>query len=193
MKYPVIILVVFIFGCSSDRINYQKYDISSGVLTYEVDFPFQKHPIKQRVYFSDYGATEYFEFVNKEEFPTLPILKKDSLEYVFVSDSIAIKNPRTFMHIFEKLTKKSDSYLSNDDLVILSSSDTIVDQRKCVKIDFKIPSTGQTGKAALYKGIPIWVDSTWQEGVHENLKLIDLNTDSTIPIKKTKLMEYVNV
>jgi len=161
MKYPVIILVVFIFGCSSDRINYQKYDISSGVLTYEVDFPFQKHPIKQRVYFSDYGATEYFEFVNKEEFPTLPILKKDSLEYVFVSDSIAIKNPRTFMHIFEKLTKKSDSYLSNDDLVILSSSDTI--------------------------------DSTWQEGVHENLKLIDLNTDSTIPIKKTKLMEYVNV
>ena len=148
--------------------------------------------IEQKVYFSNYGSTEFFEFVNEEDFPTFPIFKKDSLEYTFVSDSMTIKSERAPMTIFEKLVLKRDSKLFDKNLLINKKTDTIIFDKKCKLIEFEILETGQNGKAALWKGIPVWVNSQWEKGLYENINLISLDLKSEIPIEKTKIMDYVD-
>lgn len=187
-----LILLIIIASCSSYKSNYKKYDIEKGIITYSLEFPLKEKPIEKRIYFSNYGATEYFEYSNKDNRNLMPIIKIDSLEYTFLTDSLVLSSQRLPISIFEKLTKRKNSKLSNNNLKILKESDTLISNKKCKLIEFKILGTKQNGKAALWKGIPIWVKSQWEEGLYENLELIELDLNSVIPTHKKILMNYVD-
>lgn len=144
-----ILLSLLITGCTSDSDPFKKYEIEKGILTYSLAHPLIENPVEKRVYFSNFGATEYFEFVHEESFPTLPILKIDSFEYVFVTDSMAISTPRTPMSIFERLTYQIGLDTAKTDLEISTRSDTVFDGKPCQLLEFTIASTGQHGKAIL--------------------------------------------
>ncbi|MEM6802304.1 MAG: hypothetical protein AAF696_12925, partial [Bacteroidota bacterium] len=185
-------LILMIPFTSSEK-EFQKYELEKGIFTYSLHFPSTERSIQQKVYFSNYGAVEYFEFAKDENFPRTPILKIDHMEYVFTSDSMAVANDRGKDFIFEKLTKKKNSRLSNDGLSILKSTDTLILGKKCELITFNINSTGQKGKAALWKGIPLWVNSQWGKGIYENLTPIELDLSTDIPIEKRQLMDYIDI
>lgn len=185
--------VLFFSYSSTSRTSFQKYDLEKGILTFSYDFPLMKSPIEKKIYFSNYGATEYFEFFNNENSSRLPILKIDNIEHIFIADSMVISKERGFDFIFEKLTKRKKSKLSNDDLDIIKISDTLIYNKDCKLIEFKIKSTKQKGKAALWKGIPIWINSKWEKGLHEDLTLIKIDLESDIPIEKTKVMDYIDM
>ena len=193
MRIIIIISLILIqVSCTSSKDNFRKYDVEKGTITYSLKIPLKNNLIEQKVYFTNYGSSEYIEYVNNEDFPTFPIFKKDSLEYVYVTDSMTINKERGFDFIYEKLVGKEKSNLFNKDLIILNKSDTIIDDKNCELIDFKLKQTGQNGKAALWKGIPIWVNSKWEKGLYENINLISLDLKSEIPIEKTKIMDYVD-
>ena len=193
MRIIIIISLILIqVSCTSSQDNFRKYDVEKGTITYSLKIPLKNNLIEQKVYFTNYGSSEYIEYVNNEDFPTFPIFKKDSLEYVYVTDSMTINKERGFDFIYEKLVGKEKSNLFNKDLIILNKSDTIIDDKNCELIDFKLKQTGQNGKAALWKGIPIWVNSKWEKGLYENINLISLDLKSEIPIEKTKIMDYVD-
>lgn len=122
----------------------------------------------------------------------MPIFKKDSLEYVYVTDSMTVHTKRDFDFIHEKLVQNKKSNLFNKELVILKKSDTIISDKNCELIEFKLSYTGQKGKAALWNGIPIWINSTWEKGLYENVNLLNIDLTSEIPIEKTKIMDYVD-
>jgi hypothetical protein len=191
MRLIVITLFIILTSCSSSKDNYRKYNIEKGIITYIIKSPLKDKFIEQKVYFTDYGSTEYIEFVNKEKFPTLPILKKDSLEYIFLTDSMTIKKERGFDFIYEKLIKKNKSKLSNKQLTITKESDTLIHNKKCELFKFRINNTGQKGKVALWQGIPIWINSEWEKGLSENAISVRLDFTSEIPIYKTKIMDYI--
>ncbi len=192
MRTIIIISLIFILvSCSSSKDSFRKYGLEKGIITYSLKIPLKKNPIEQKVYFTNYGSSEYIEYVNNEDFPTFPIFKKDSLEYVYVTDSMTINKERSFDFIYEKLVGKEKSNLFNKDLIILNKADTIINDKNCELIVFKLKQTGQNGKAALWKGIPIWVNSKWEKGLYENINLISLDLKSEIPIEKTKIMDHV--
>lgn len=105
---------------------------------------------------------------------------------------MTITSERIPMTIFEKLILKKDSKLSNKNLIIKKETDTLIFNKSCALIEFDILETGQNGKAALWNGIPIWVNSKWEKGIYENISLIELDLTSEIPIEKTKIMDYVD-
>lgn len=191
MRIRIIIFLMFFYNCSSTK-EYRKYNVEKGIITYSLKHPLKSKPIEQRVYFTNYGSTEYIEFVNKEDFPNLPILKKDSLEYVFVTDTMTIKNTRGFDYIYEKLIKRNNSELSNKELSLAFKSDTLIQNKNCELFNFIINDTKQSGKVALWKGVPIWVNSELEKGIYENVELIELDLTSKIPIEKTKIMDYID-
>ena len=188
----IIILISILIGCSSSKNEFRKYEIKKGIIKYSYKHPLKNNLIEQKVYFTNYGSTEFFEYVNEEDFPTFSILKKDSLEYTFVTDSMTITSERIPMTIFEKLIFQKDSKLVNKDLIVRKITDTVIFDKNCKLIEFEILKTGQNGKAALWNGIPVWVNSQWEKGLYENINLISLDLKSEIPIEKTKIMDYVD-
>lgn len=192
LKKYFIVFSIALASCSSGRNAFSKYDLEEGIVIYSVQYALQENPVEQKVYFTHFGATEYIDYLNKRQFKVFPILKQDDLQYVFVTDSMTVTSDRNFDFLFEKLIKKKGSALSNDDLVILKKSDTLAYGKKCELIEFKITSTGQKGKAALWKGIPLWANSEIEEGLYESLHLIELDLTSKIPVEKTKLMDYID-
>lgn len=189
MRILLILVVVTLTSCVSTKKKHKKYAVKKGIITYALKYPLTTDLITQKVYFTNYGATEYIESHSTTNTPTFPILKKDSLEYVFVTDSIYIENERGTDFIFEKLTT---SQLPQNDLTLIKKSDTIIHHKKCNLFDFKFHKTNQKGKVALWKGIPLWVSSKLEEGLSENLTLIELDLKSEIPIEKTKVGNSIN-
>lgn len=192
MRIAISIIFISLIGCSISKNNYKKYDIEKGVITYSLDYPNTDEVIEQKVYFTNYGSTEYIEILEKKGFPTMPILKKDSLEYVYVTDSMTMNKERGFDFIYEKLVYRKQSNLFNKELIVFNKLDTIINDKNCELIEFRLSYTGQKGKAALWNGIPIWVNSMWEKGVYENVNLISIDLTSEIPIEKTKIMDYVD-
>ena len=193
MKIYLISILLLMFQIPTEENIFRKYDIEKGILKFALNHPLKVKTIEFRVYFTEYGATEYFEYINEEDFPTQSMLKKDSLQYLFVTDSMTVTTNRNFDYIIEKLIKRKDSKLTNDDLILLNRADTLIKNRKCELFDFKLGRTGQIGKAALWKGIPIWVNSQWEKGLVENIEIIEIDLSSDIPIEKTQIMDYVDV
>ena len=191
LRFVKLIVLLLLIGCSVKKYNFQKYGIKKGVITYSLEYPLINQPVEQRVYFTDFGATEYIEISQNEEVPR--IIKIDNVEHVFVTDSMTVSKERGFDFIYEKLVKNRKSKLFNKELKILSKSDTIINEKKCELIGFEFHNTGQKGKAALWKGIPLWVNSVWEKGLYENLNLISIDLSSEIPIEKTRIMNYVDV
>ncbi len=192
MRISIIITLLILISCSSSKNNFGKYEIEKGTITYSLKTTMTSGSVEQKVYFTNYGSSEYIENVNKQDFPTFPIFKKDSIEYIYVSDSMAINNKRGMDFVYEKLVQKKESNLFNEDLIVTAKSDTIINAKHCKLIHFKLKSTGQKGKAALWKGIPIWVNSKWEKGLYENVTIIKLDLKSKIPVQKTKIMDYVD-
>ena len=105
---------------------------------------------------------------------------------------MTVSKERGFDFIYEKLVHNKTSNLFNEELVILSKSDTIINNKNCELIEFTLNHTEQKGKAALWKGIPIWVNSMWDKRLYENINLIHIDLTSEIPVEKTKIMDYVD-
>ena len=190
--FLTLIIFICLIGCSVSKKNYKKYDIEKGIITYSLNYPLADEVIKQKIYFTNYGSTEYIESVKKSDSLIMPVFKKDSIEYVYVTDSMTINTNRGFDFIYEKLVQRKKSNLFNEELIILNKSDTIISDKNCELIEFKLSLTGQKGKAALWNGIPIWVNSIWEKGIYENVNLINIDLTSEIPIEKTKIMDYVD-
>lgn len=180
-------------SCENASEDFRKYDIESGIATYTYGVPSLVNPTNQRIYFSNYGATEYIEFEHMQGRPNFPILKIDSLEYTLVGDSMAITTPRTPTTIFEKLITRKNSKLRFEELTILNRSDTLIMNRPYELIDFEISPGGMKGQAALWKGIPLWASCQWESGLMETLMLTDLDVETAIPVAKRSLMPYMDV
>ncbi|CAL2101366.1 protein of unknown function [Tenacibaculum sp. 190130A14a] len=191
MKKLIIAFFLISCSCSSVKNKYRKYDIEKGILTYSIHHYF-KDSILQKIYFTNYGATEYIEPLRKDNSSILPILKNEKSEYIFVSDSMVISSNRGFDYIYEKLVTNTSSELFNNTLNITHKKDTVVNNKKCDFIHFQISKTGQSGKAILWKGIPIWVISQVEKGLFEKVNLISIDLESDIPMQKRKLMPYVD-
>ena len=158
-------------------------------------FSYEKIRTYETIPETDYtGAYSVIDATRKsgKDFFAMPIFKKDSIEYIYLTDSITVNKERGFDFIYEKLVHRKTSKLFNKELIILSKSDTIINDKNCELIEFKLIYTGQTGKAALWNGIPIWINSMWEKGIYENVNLINIDLTSKIPIEKTKIMDYVD-
>ena len=171
--------------------DYRKYSIESGFLTYELTHFLSKEKIEQNVYFTNYGAFEYFEFTDKTNPRYLPVLKQDSVQYLFLSDSVAIKSDRTFDNIFEKCVFEKNSQLASSDFEFQHVSDITYMDRACQVFEFEFNSTAQKGTAIVWKNIPLSIEST-VEGQIEHIIVTNIDTNSNKPMEKTKLQDYVD-
>lgn len=195
IKYSFLFIIfsLVFFGCTHNKKTFAKYDLESGIMTYEWSNAFFKEAVIVKVYISEYGAIEYYEYSEVNGRNLFPILKKDSLEYVFVSDSIALLKQRGYDTVFEKLVFFENSMLYNQSLITEFISDTVVNEKKCKLVAFKISSTGQKGKAAIWMGVPIWVESELDVGFNEDIFLLEIDIDSEIPEERYKIMDYVEL
>lgn len=176
---------------NSKKDDFRKYSIESGFLTYELTHILSNERIEQNVYFTDYGANEYFEFTDKTNPRHFSILKQDSVQYLFLSDSMAIKDERTFDNIFEKCVFNKKSQLALSDFEFQHVLDTIYMDRKCQVLEFELTSTTQKGRAIVWRNIPLRIESTVQ-GLTENIVVTNIDTSSNQPMEKTRLQDYVD-
>ena len=176
---------------NSKKGDFGKYSIESGFLTYEMTHFLSNERIEQNVYFTEYGANEYFEFTDKTNPRHFSILKQDSVQYLFLSDSMAIKDERTFDNIFEKCVFKKKSQLVLSDFEFQHVSDTIYMDRQCQVFEFELTSTAQKGTAIVWKNIPLRIEST-VHGLTENIVVTNIDANSNQPMEKTRLQDYVD-
>ncbi|MGD1848435.1 MAG: hypothetical protein ACFB10_23840 [Salibacteraceae bacterium] len=190
--WRTVVVLLLLSGCHRAPGPYEKFEVKEAIAHYRLQHPLSTAPVEQKVYISNYGATEYFEFVNKREPPFFPTLKMDRMEHVFVTDSTTVSVTRGYDFLYENLVLNPNSKLYNWDLVVQSEADTNIQGYSCNLISFLIEPLKYPGKAALWKGIPLWGKVRWESGQVETLELIELDLDSAIPQEKTRLMEWVN-
>tara|TARA_B100000780_G_scaffold279093_1_gene255500 strand:- start:4208 stop:4843 length:636 start_codon:yes stop_codon:yes gene_type:complete len=171
--------------------DFRKYSIESGFLTYELTHFLSNERIEQNVYFTNYGANEYFEFTDKTNPRHFSILKQDSVQYLFLSDSMAIKHQRTSDNIFEDCVFDKNSQLYSRDFEFLLISDTVYLDRKCQVYKFEIDRIGQEGTAIVWNNIPLNIQSELQ-GMTYNVVVTMIDTNSNQPMRKTKLHDFVD-
>lgn len=184
------ILFLFASGINVGK-DYKKYDIESGMIRYEMTNSLIGKKIKKLYYFTNYGATEYIEAIDEEKPRQVSILKQDDVEYLLLSDSLAIKNTRGYDDVFEKCVFRKESKLYISDFSYKKVSDTLYLSTKCEVFTFKIASIAHIGRAVVWKRIPLLIHSEVQ-GIEETIKVTAIDTATPIPTAKKKLASYVH-
>jgi len=192
MKTTLLILltsILFLSFTTDNQLNYKKYDIEKGsfLVNYKTTFP-EDIDLNFEVTFTDYGNTENYNCIGKTcRFNR--ILKIDSIQHLFVTDSMTIKSSRTADIVFEKLILSQSTDFENADLTFKRIKATKYLNRKCEKIEFLIKSTGTKGEAIVWKNIPLWI-KTNTEGIIEETKVTNLKEE--IDIEKVTIADYVD-
>ncbi|MGD1848432.1 MAG: hypothetical protein ACFB10_23825 [Salibacteraceae bacterium] len=142
-----------------------------------------------KVYISNYGATEYFEFSNPQYTTLGNHLKIDGLEHAFTGDQKGTPLERSYNFIYDKAVFLPGSKLNYQDYTIEKESDTLIQNYPCRLVQFYDREKEMHGEVALWKNIPLWGALYSGETVWESMELIELDVKSDIPEEKTRLME----
>ncbi len=192
MLRPQLLILLLLFGCSSAPDPYHKFEIEEAILTYRMNWTGQS--IEVKTYFSNYGATEYMEFLEPRPENLGDIFKIDSLEHLFVGDSMTVHSSRSYSFLFDSMVFLPESKLNNPHYCIASESDTLIQGYPCRLIHFYKDEFDIRGKVALWKNIPLWgvefMDAPPK--LWESMEMIELDLETEIPEEKKRLMEWVD-
>ncbi|CAM1371538.1 hypothetical protein TPENAI_61135 [Tenacibaculum litopenaei] len=178
---------------SSQKNSYAKYAVPNGELRYKITFPLLENPVHQKLYFSNYGASQLVEMIDSaKQFKTnLILLKNDSLAHVFMNDSdfVSAENSPEFAH--EKVVNSLAWAKAHDGAVITKQKDTLFQEKNCSYIEFHLQTTAMKGFVIYYRDIPLKIKYPWDTGMVEELVLTAMKITTAPPAKLVKYQKAI--
>ncbi len=193
MKYLLLLLSlvsVSAFAQHSSDTAFKKYTIEKGRIQFELKNSQSEDIYVEQVYFTNYGATEFYEFPGNNDPKFQTVFKQDSMQYALAADSSAQAADRQAENLFEKCIFDKTSKLYPKDLAFEKVRDMTYMGRPCQVYKFILGKSGMKGMAIVWNNIPLYINAK-TVGFTESITVTKIDIETAVPNDKKSLPKFI--